>query len=55
MVSENLIVVLDGATARTDTRCVHGIAWYAVKLAINRGQVGVGRWLPRRCVQGSGR
>ncbi|MGA3538493.1 hypothetical protein ACK8GE_04235 [Micromonosporaceae bacterium DT194] len=32
MASENLIVVLDGATARTDTGCVHGIAWYAVKL-----------------------
>lgn len=26
------IVVLDGATARTGTGCVHGIAWYAAKL-----------------------
>ncbi|MFF0471528.1 hypothetical protein ACFYPX_29345 [Micromonospora zamorensis] len=26
MASENLIVVLDGATARTGTGCVHGIA-----------------------------
>ena len=32
MASENLIVVLDGATARTGTGCVHGIAWYAAKL-----------------------
>lgn len=28
----DLIVVLDGATARTDTGCVHGIAWYADRL-----------------------
>src|SRR4051794_17523423 len=27
--SADLIVVLDGATARTETGCVHGIAWYA--------------------------
>ncbi len=32
MASESLIVVLDGATARTGTGCVHGIAWYAAKL-----------------------
>lgn len=32
MASENLIVVLDGATARTGTGCVHGIAWYVAKL-----------------------
>lgn len=30
--SERLVVVLDGATARTDTGCVHGVAWYAAKL-----------------------
>lgn len=30
--SEGLVVVLDGATARTDTGCVHGVAWYAAKL-----------------------
>ncbi len=29
---ENLIVVLDGGTARTDTGCRHGVAWYAAKL-----------------------
>jgi len=28
----DLIVVLDGATARTETGCVHGIAWYAEHL-----------------------
>jgi hypothetical protein len=26
------IVVVDGATARTDTGCVHGVAWYAGQL-----------------------
>ena len=28
----DMIVVLDGATARTETGCTHGIAWYANKL-----------------------
>lgn len=28
----HVVVVLDGATARTDTGCVHGVAWYATKL-----------------------
>ncbi len=28
----DLVVVLDGATARTDTGCVHGVAWYAARL-----------------------
>ncbi|SCE72817.1 Protein phosphatase 2C [Micromonospora purpureochromogenes] len=32
MASESLIVVLDGATARTGTGCSHGIAWYSAKL-----------------------
>ncbi|MGH3116610.1 MAG: protein phosphatase 2C domain-containing protein [Gaiellales bacterium] len=30
--AQNLVVVLDGATARTDTGCVHGVSWYAAKL-----------------------
>jgi hypothetical protein len=30
--TEGLMVVLDGATARTGTGCVHGVAWYAAKL-----------------------
>jgi hypothetical protein len=30
--SPGLIVVLDGLTARTDTGCHHGIAWYATNL-----------------------
>ncbi|MEH0822569.1 MULTISPECIES: protein phosphatase 2C domain-containing protein [unclassified Micromonospora] len=30
--AQGLIVVLDGATARTDTGCAHGVAWYAAKL-----------------------
>lgn len=32
--SEQLIVVLDGATARTETGCRHGVAWYATKLGL---------------------
>ena len=31
-VSPRLVVVVDGATARTDTGCVHGVAWYAARL-----------------------
>ncbi|MGL5827516.1 MAG: hypothetical protein ACRCYU_22330, partial [Nocardioides sp.] len=30
--TQRLIVVLDGATARTETGCRHGISWYANKL-----------------------
>jgi hypothetical protein len=30
--TEGLIVVLDGATARTETGCIHGVAWYTGKL-----------------------
>ncbi|SCL29987.1 Protein phosphatase 2C [Micromonospora pallida] len=30
--SPNVVVVLDGATARTDTGCVHGVSWYAAQL-----------------------
>lgn len=33
MVAPNFIVVIDGATARTDTGCIHGVAWYADHLA----------------------
>ena len=32
MASRDVIVVLDGATARIDTGCHHGIAWYVEKL-----------------------
>jgi 8-oxo-dGTP pyrophosphatase MutT (NUDIX family) len=28
-----MVVVLDGATARTDTGCVHGVAWFVRQLA----------------------
>lgn len=28
----HVVAVLDGATARTDTGCIHGVAWYATKL-----------------------
>ena len=32
LVSPGIAVVLDGATARTDTGCVHGVAWFAQQL-----------------------
>jgi hypothetical protein len=31
-VDQDLVVVLDGATARTDTGCRHGVTWYAQRL-----------------------
>jgi hypothetical protein len=33
LLGSNLLVVLDGLTARTDTGCIHGVAWYADRLA----------------------
>lgn len=30
--TSDFVVVMDGATARTDTGCRHGVAWYAAKL-----------------------
>jgi HAD superfamily hydrolase (TIGR01509 family) len=32
-VGQDMIVVLDGATARTETGCIHGVAWYVRHLA----------------------
>lgn len=29
---DHLVAVLDGATARTDTGCIHGVTWYAHRL-----------------------
>ncbi|MEU0156853.1 protein phosphatase 2C domain-containing protein [Micromonospora fulviviridis] len=29
---ERLVAVLDGATARTETGCIHGVTWYARRL-----------------------
>lgn len=31
-VSQDLVLVLDGATARTDTGCAHGVAWFVDQL-----------------------
>lgn len=31
-VSQGLVLVLDGATARTDTGCAHGVAWFVDQL-----------------------
>jgi len=33
LVGSNLLVVIDGATVRTDTGCIHGVPWYADHLA----------------------
>ncbi|MEU9505584.1 hypothetical protein AB0D32_04800 [Micromonospora sp. NPDC048170] len=46
--SSRLVVVLDGATARTDTGCVHGVSWYAAHLgaAISAYAEDVARALP---------
>lgn len=33
--TSDLVVVLDGATIRTDTGCSHGVAWYTRKLGAN--------------------
>jgi hypothetical protein len=33
VVASNLLVIIDGATVRTDTGCVHGVPWYADHLA----------------------
>jgi hypothetical protein len=29
----NVVVIVDGLTARTDTGCIHGVSWFAKKLA----------------------
>lgn len=33
VIGENVYVVLDGLTARTETGCIHGVAWFAHELA----------------------
>lgn len=43
---ENLIVVLDGATARTGTGCAHGVAWYTAKLGSSLAGLAADRDLP---------
>lgn len=32
LASNDLAIVLDGATARTETGCIHGVAWYSARL-----------------------
>jgi hypothetical protein len=46
--SPHLVVVLDGATARTDTGCVHGISWYAAHLGAALTEGAAGADLPLR-------
>jgi hypothetical protein len=41
-----LIVVLDGATARTETGCAHGVAWYAATLGTHLTAAAADRSLP---------
>src|SRR4051794_36641261 len=33
-VTPQVLIVLDGATARTETGCVHGVAWFTRRLGI---------------------
>ncbi len=32
-IGRDTVAVLDGATARTDTGCIHGVAWFVARLA----------------------
>lgn len=32
-VGPNIVIILDGATVRTDSGCIHGVTWYAENLA----------------------
>lgn len=32
-IGPGIVVLLDGATARTETGCIHGVAWFAARLA----------------------
>ncbi len=34
----DFVIVADGATARTETGCIHGVAWYARHLAVSTVQ-----------------
>lgn len=34
LVSDGLVIVLDGATIRTDTGCIHGLRWYVHQLGL---------------------
>lgn len=33
--TEDLVVILDGATTRTETGCTHGVAWYVRQLGLS--------------------
>lgn len=35
LVSDGLVIVLDGATIRTDTGCIHGLRWYVHQLGLS--------------------
>lgn len=35
LASDGLVIVLDGATIRTDTGCVHGLRWYVRQLGLS--------------------
>lgn len=41
--NHGLMVVLDGATVRTETGCVHGVAWYAGHLGNHLARLGMDR------------
>lgn len=41
--NHGLIIVLDGATARTDTGCVHGVSWFASRLGLSLSRLALDR------------
>lgn len=51
-VTSDLVVVLDGATVRTDTGCQHGVSWYVRKLGAAIINAAANRASPLRQVLG---
>lgn len=46
LVSDDLVIVLDGATIRTDTGCVHGLRWYVHQLGLSIATAAANHDLP---------
>src|SRR5689334_8375040 len=51
--SPDLVVVLDGSTARTDTGCRHGVSWYVAQLGAHLSTLAVDRASTLRSVLAS--
>ncbi|GID26839.1 protein phosphatase 2C domain-containing protein [Paractinoplanes brasiliensis] len=52
--SAHLLVVLDGATARTGTGCIHGISWYSAHLGAALSEIAHDPSIPLRDVLAAG-